>query len=132
MTNVRLANEWECYIDNYNTSAKHECYNFDITRPMSLLIVLSTDFMKYILYTFFWKRKRLIPMIATLYPLMKFVATTYPPALFVTFIQPEIGLKNLYSITSFISINLFDEGAHVEPRECYIDNYKTVVITTGG
>ena len=42
---VRLANEWECYIDNYNTSAKHECYNFDITRPMSLLIVLSTDFM---------------------------------------------------------------------------------------
>ena len=71
-------------------------------------------------------------MIATSNPLMKFVATTYPLALFVTFIQPDIGFKNLYSIASLIGINQFYEGAHVEPRELYIDNYKTVVITTGG
>ena len=51
--NVRLANEWEWYIDNYNTSAKHECYNFDIPRPMSLLIVLSTDFINTFYRPFF-------------------------------------------------------------------------------
>ena len=71
-------------------------------------------------------------MIATTYPLIKFVATTYPLALFALFIQPDIGFKKLYSITSLIGINKFYEGAHVEPRELYIDNYKTVVITTGG
>ena len=71
-------------------------------------------------------------MIATTYPLIKFVATTYPLALFAMFIQPDIGFKKLYSTTSLIGINKFYEGAHVEPRECYIDNYKTVVTTTGG
>ena len=71
-------------------------------------------------------------MIATTYPLIKFVATTYPPALFVTFIQPDIGFKNLYSIPGLIWINQFYKGAHVEPREWYIDNYTTVVLTTGG
>ena len=71
-------------------------------------------------------------MIATTYPLMRLVAITYPLALFAMFIQPDIGFKNLYSITGLIGINQFYEGAHVEPRELYIDNYKTVVITTGG
>ena len=53
-------------------------------------------------------------MVPATYPLRKFVATTYPLALFVTFIQPDIGFENSYNITSLIWINEFYEGAHVE------------------
>ena len=52
-------------------------------------------------------------MVAATYPLRKFVAATYPLVLFVTFIQPDIGFENSYSITSLKWINEFYEGAQL-------------------
>ena len=50
-----------------------------------------------------------------------------------------IGYPTRHSFDSLILQNTcrllcdtFYEGAHVEPRECDIDNYSTAVITTGG
>jgi hypothetical protein len=72
----------------------------DIPRLVSLLIVLSTDLTTY----------RRLPndiwfhhTTSNSYPLIKFVAATYPPAYFVTAIQPDIGLKGLFKKTHKMS-----------------------------
>jgi hypothetical protein len=47
------------------------------------------------------------------YLIIKFVAATYPPAYFVTVIQPDIGLKNLFKNAHKMLYDSFCEGANV-------------------